>query len=286
MIEQWADMIGSFHLRLIAAFFWLFLGAALMLPLERLATLRKQPVLREHWLQDLGYYFLGCLTPAFFMVLTTAMVVATGHVLLPPSWFALMRELPTPVRLAATLVIGEIAYYWAHRWSHHWPDLWRLHAIHHSPKQLDWLVNTRAHPLDLVFARTVSFTPLFFLGLVQLDTQQGVDMNLILFTGLNTLWAFFIHSNSKIRLGPLEQLITSPAFHHWHHANDDASVVNKNFAALFPWIDRLFGTHYLPKDAFPKTYGIEDVLPETLPAQLFHPFRPGKTSPAVRAVQE
>jgi len=29
--------------------------------------------------------------------------------------------------------------------------LWRFHPIHQSAEQIDWLVNSRVHPVDMVF---------------------------------------------------------------------------------------------------------------------------------------
>lgn len=64
-------------------------------------------------------------------------------------------------------------------------------------------------------------------------------------TIVGTIWSFFIHAKVRIRLGPLEWLISTPAFHHWHHTNDQHR--DRNFAAIFPVIDLIFGTSWLPK---------------------------------------
>ncbi|MES9906417.1 MAG: sterol desaturase family protein [Sedimenticola sp.] len=48
-------------------------------------------------------------------------------------------------------------------------------------------------------------------------------------------------------MGWLEWLISTPVFHHWHYTHDGPEYVDKNYATMFPWIDRLFGTYYLPK---------------------------------------
>jgi hypothetical protein len=69
---------------------------------------------------------------------------------------------------------------------------------------------------------------------------------------IGSLWSFFIHANVRWRLGPLEEIIASPAFHHWHHTLEDHK--DHNYSAMLPFIDRLFGTFYLPK-AWPKDYG-------------------------------
>ena len=56
-----------------------------------------------------------------------------------------------------------------------------------------------------------------------------------------------------------------------HHTNESPGHVNNNFAALLPWVDRLFGTLYLPKDKQPARYGISEPLPTRLLGQLLWP---------------
>lgn len=65
------------------------------------------------------------------------------------------------------IVVGEVGAYWGHRWSHEIPWLWRFHAIHHSAEEMDWLVNTRAHPLDMFFGRFTRF-----------PKKYGIDMSI------------------------------------------------------------------------------------------------------------
>ncbi len=86
-----------------------------------------------------------------------------------------------------------------------------------------------------------------------------------------TIWTFFIHANIRVRLGPFEWLISSPAFHHWHHTNDEHR--DRNFAFVFPLIDRVFGTAWLPK-YWPSVYGIDAKVPPTLAGQFFDPLEP------------
>ena len=57
----------------------------------------------------------------------------------------------------------------------------------------------------------------------------------------------------------LEPYFVTVRYHHWHHAADK-NAVDVNFAIHLPFLDRLFGTHYLPKTAWPERYGLIDVL--------------------------
>ena len=66
--------------------------------------------------------------------------------------------------------------------------------------------------------------------------------------------------------------MATPAFHHWHHANESPETTNKNYASLLPWMDWIFGTFYLPKK-YPAKYGINEPMPTNYAGQLAQPFR-------------
>ncbi|HUB11088.1 MAG TPA: sterol desaturase family protein, partial [Acetobacteraceae bacterium] len=89
---------------------------------------------------------------------------------------------------------------------------------------------------------------------------------------VGSIWSFFIHANLRWRLGPLEQVISSPAFHHWHHTLDDHR--DHNYASMLPFLDRIFGTFYLPATAWPAGYGIQDAMPPELSNQFIEPLMP------------
>jgi len=169
------------------------------------------------------------------------------------------------------MVVGEIGYYWGHRWSHEIPLLWRFHAVHHSAEELDYLVSTRAHPVDIVFTRICEFAPMYMLGLASPIAFKG-SLIPILVTLIGTCWGFFIHANVRWRFGPLEWLIATPGFHHWHHTNDGPAYINKNYSPTLPWVDWMFGTMYLPKDKQPARYGINQPISPVLFGQLVEPF--------------
>ena len=102
---------------------------------------------------------------AFLLSIPIGLMAWAAHRLLPPSFLAATASLPLWARLLAGLVAGEIGYYWGHRLSHEIPFLWDFHSIHHSAEEIDFLVNSRAHPVDLVFGRLCGLAPLYALGL-------------------------------------------------------------------------------------------------------------------------
>jgi sterol desaturase/sphingolipid hydroxylase (fatty acid hydroxylase superfamily) len=231
---------------------WLAILAAIFIPLEQLVSLERRPVLRPRLAEDVGFYFLSSLLPAFLLGLPMAALVTAVHHVIPPGYFAWLNRLPLWLQLGATLVIGEFGFYWGHRWSHQSPFLWRFHAVHHRPEGLDWLINTRAHPVDLVFGKLCGLVPIYLLGLAGRGAGAG-NLPALLLVICGTIWGFFIHSNIRCRLGRLEHVIASPHFHHWHHTR--GRPIDRNFASMLPLMDRMFGTFHHP-DEWPASYGV------------------------------
>ena len=274
-------MAVQFHSMLLTIFrlsLWLGLLVVIFVPLERLFAAHPQKVLRKGIGADLGYFFITSLLPAAVLSGPIAAVAWIIHRAVPSGFLAITASWPFWVQATAALVVSEIGYYWAHRLSHEIPFLWRFHAIHHSAQDVDFLVNTRAHPVDLVFSRFCALVPIYVLGLGSPKTASG-SLVPVIATLITTTWGFFIHANLRFRFGPLEWLISTPAFHHWHHTL--SGPINRNYASTLPWLDRIFGTHYLPKE-WPTAYGIEEKLPDSLTDQLLHPLqkRPQPPNPA------
>jgi sterol desaturase/sphingolipid hydroxylase (fatty acid hydroxylase superfamily) len=247
---------------------------AIVVPLERAFAARPQRFLRTGFCTDLTYYFFADLLPKLLMVLPLSALAWALHRALPSGFYANMAALPLWVRLTAGLVVGEIGFYWGHRIMHQAPALWRFHAIHHSAEQMDWLVNTRAHPVDLFIGHLSGRVPIYALGLAQ-PMGNHIDPLPLLFALTGSFWGFFLHANVGWRFGWLESVVATPGFHHWHHTNDGREVIDKNYASMLPFIDRLFGTFYLPRQALPQAYGIEGSVPVGFVEQLVYPFRAG-----------
>ena len=105
--------------------------------------------------------------------------------------------------------------------------------------------------------------PLYVLGFT-----AGPTYAYLLFVSFQ---AVLIHANVGWRFGVLRFVLATPQYHHWHHSADRVDV---NFAVHLPFIDRLFGTFYLPGSRWPAVYGIRDnPVPEGYWAQLALPFR-------------
>lgn len=262
--------LSSFARQLGALAVWLVLLLIVFVPLERLFGARKQRVMRKSFGSDLAYYFLNGILPKLLLILPLTVVAAALHRMFPSAFYSWTAALPLWLRLSAALVVNEIGGYWGHRWSHEIPLLWRFHAIHHSAEEMDWLVTSKAHPIDLFFTRFCAMAPLYALGLIQ-PRGDRVDYLPAIISAVTLYWAYFIHANVRWRFGALERLISTPAFHHWHHTNDGPEFIDKNYAATFPWVDRMFGTLYLP-GGLPWCYGTETPVAPGLARQLLDPI--------------
>jgi sterol desaturase/sphingolipid hydroxylase (fatty acid hydroxylase superfamily) len=260
----------SFLKDLVRLSVWLVLLMIVFVPLERIFGNRTQKIFRRSFGADVFYYFLNGVLPKLLLITSLAVVTAGLHRLVPLAYYSYVGALPTWLRLCAALVVNEVGGYWGHRWSHQIPYLWRFHVIHHSAEEIDWLVTSKAHPVDMFFTRLCAMVPLYVLGVAQpLGTR--VDYVPLAVTTITMYWAYFIHANVNWRFGWLEWLISTPAFHHWHHTNDGPEFINKNYSATFPWIDKCFGTFYLPPE-WPTKYGSDTPVASDVAGQLFDPI--------------
>jgi sterol desaturase/sphingolipid hydroxylase (fatty acid hydroxylase superfamily) len=258
----------AFAVEILRLSLWLAILAAIFVPLERFFTLRPSARRDGSVAADLVFYFLNSLLPSVLLAVPLAALAAAIRGVEPSHFVSSVAALPLWVRLAAALVVGEVGAYWAHRLSHVVPFLWRFHAVHHAPEHLDWLVNTRAHPFDMVFTRLCALAPIYALGL-QSSAGSSPGLVPVVVTLLGTVWSFFVHANVRWRFGVIERVVATPAFHHWHHTNDEN--INKNYAALLPFVDTLFGTYHLPKQ-WPPCYGINEQIAPTTRGQLIEPL--------------
>jgi len=262
--------LPAFVVSVLKLTMWLAILGAVLVPLERLFAVRPARIWRKEVAVDMAYYFINSLLPGILLGAPLALVAMAGRAALPAEWLSAIAAWPMWQQMLVAMLVGEFGFYWGHRWSHEWPILWRFHAVHHSAEHVDFLVNTRSHPVDMVFNRLCGLAPLYAIGLGN-PTEASGNLLVVLVALAITLWGFVIHANLRWGLGPLEWLIVSPAFHHWHHTKHDHR--DHNYASTFPWLDRLFGTYYLPKGEWPAEYGIPGPMAPTLVGQLIQPWQ-------------
>jgi sterol desaturase/sphingolipid hydroxylase (fatty acid hydroxylase superfamily) len=261
--------IPAFLISLAWVFTFLVLLFLVFSPFEWLFARRREKFFRKGLGQDLGYYFINSFVPGFLIAVPIALVAAGAHAIVPWPIQTAVAAWPIWVRMLAMLVVGEIGFYWGHRAMHQIPFLWHFHAIHHSAEHVHFLTSSRAHPLDQTFVRLCGFVPAYALGVASPMTPTG-GVALALVAIALQMWGYFVHSNIRLRLGPLEWLIATPGFHHWHHTL--GGLRDRNYASMLPWLDMIFGTYHVPRKEWPSAYGIDAKIPDSLTGQLMYPL--------------
>ncbi len=242
------------------------LGSALIfIFIEKLFALRKdQPVFRPEWQTDFHHFIVNHMVVGFVLLATNLMVHKLFGWAAKDGIQAWVQGLPFAVALFLIILVADLVQYWTHRAYHEVPLLWRLHAVHHSTKHMDWLAGSRQHIVELLITRTLVLAPIYVLGF----SKEVIDAYIVV-VGFQ---AVFNHANVSVRLGPLRYLVVTPNFHHWHHSQDDEAI-DKNYAAHFAFLDHLFGTAVQSDRKWPDRYGVVgDYVPDGFLKQLKFPF--------------
>lgn len=141
-------------------------------------------------------------------------------------------------------LLVDLAYYWAHRMSHEINLFWGGHVVHHQSEEYNLSVALRQSSLQVVWTFAFSL-PIAFLGF---DT-----LHFALVSALNTLYQFWIHTETIGKMGWFEYVFNTPSHHRVHHGRDPKYIDKNHAGSLIIW-DKMFGT-FQPEEEKP-TYGI------------------------------
>ena len=254
----------------------LFMMVLLFIPIELAFPKNKQQTkFHPEWRTDLIYFIISHLFIQLFGVITKKPAELFFGWLDLGVLHQWVQSLPFVVELLLALIVTDIFQYWAHRIFHSHEYLWRFHSVHHSTKHMDWLAGSRTHFMDIFFTRSMTFIPLYVMGFSTLTFNVY-----IIFIAIH---AVLIHANTSINFGVLKYIITTPQYHHWHHC-EDPRYYGKNFAVVFPFIDKIFGTYYLPGNVWPEGTGLHETsFPKGFIRQSIYPF---KTNPFKSTIQQ
>lgn len=253
----------------VAAYVGVAAGAVAIIVLEQLRPYRRpwQPD-RHAIVTDATFLVLvQMLLPVLLSASALFALAAVGR-----DWDATVRtwwphDWPIVAQVVVMLLVADALRYWMHRAFHRWPSLWQFHAVHHSPHRLYWLNVGRFHPLEKAVQLAVDSLPFVLLGV-----SDSVLAAYFVFYAVN---GFFQHSNCRVRLGPLNYLISGPELHRWHHSTVIAESDNNYGNNLIIW-DLLFGTRFLPAGAEVGDLGLLNRdYPDAFLDQLRSPFQPG-----------
>ena len=138
----------------------------------------------------------------------------------------------------------DFCYYWAHRMSHEINLFWGGHVVHHQSEDYNFSVALRQGSFQVVW------TFAFYLPLA----MMGFDpTTFVLISALNTVYQFWIHTETIGKLGPVEWIFNTPSHHRVHHGRNP-KYIDRNHAGVFIIWDRMFGTFQEEEET--PTYGI------------------------------
>lgn len=180
------------------------------------------------WLTDIAVVAPLVIVPA---------VLLTKAIPAPAALVTLWQDVPPVVVALAALLAGDLIGYWRHRCEHNrW--IWPAHAVHHSDEEMGWSAVYRIHPFNRLSTVTIDVFALSLLGF----PPAAVALNFV----VRNAWGTFIHADLPWTLGAIGRVLISPAAHRVHHAADEA-LAGSNFATVFTFWDRAFGTWQSPQ---------------------------------------
>lgn len=184
------------------------------------------------WGQVIGWLITHAGTPVVFVAKASSPWVEAGRIVL-------------------AVAVLDLMQYWVHRLSHSIPVLWVVHRFHHEERHLHAAASLRQHWLTFPITQLLLLPTAWLWGGDPIPPAAGYAVIAI---------AAFHHANIRLETGWWGYLIVGPQMHRLHHAPERA-IHDKNFAAVFPFWDRLFGTYAAPgKHAFGPT-GLADKVP-------------------------
>lgn len=148
----------------------------------------------------------------------------------------------------------DFCYYWFHRLSHEVNAIWATHVVHHQSEEYNLSVALRQSWFQGFFSNFF-YLPLALIGFDPLWTITVI--------AFNTLYQFWIHTETIRSLGWLEYIFNTPSHHRVHHGSNPQYIDRNHGGSLIIW-DRMFGT--FEPECEKVRYGI------TIPLKSFNPL--------------
>jgi len=192
-----------------------------------------------------------------------------GLLSIPETWWATLL----------CLLFYDLCFYWAHRKAHEVNFMWAAHVVHHQSEEFN---------LSIAFRQSTFQFAFYFFFALPLAAAGFSLWTLLVALVLHQLYQFWIHAGIERSLGWIELVLITPATHGLHHATNEG-YLDKNYAAIFSFWDRLFGT-YADVDPNEKPiYGISRPLESYNPLMaIFGPYveliRLSRKQPSVREI--
>ncbi|WP_103069295.1 sterol desaturase family protein [Aquimarina sediminis] len=170
---------------------------------------------------------------------------------------ALLQIKSTILVYALTFIGLDFAGYWSHRFNHTVNVFWNRHIIHHSSEEYNLACALRQNVSAIVSIYFFLYIPLALLG---------IPAEIVAFVAPIHFFAqFWYHTRLINKMGFLEHIIVTPSHHRVHHAIND-EYLDKNYAEIFIFWDKLFGSFQEELPDIPPVYGVKK------PVNTWNPF--------------
>ena len=147
-------------------------------------------------------------------------VLAVGVYEVIFSKFALIHLERNWIYWTALFFLVDLGYYWAHRMSHEINLFWGGHVVHHQSEEYNLSVALRQSSFQVVWT-FFYYLPLAVAGFNTTD--------FLLISSLNTLYQFWIHTETINKMGWLEYVLNTPSHLRVQHGRDP-KYIDKNLA--------------------------------------------------------
>jgi sterol desaturase/sphingolipid hydroxylase (fatty acid hydroxylase superfamily) len=152
----------------------------------------------------------------------------------------------------------DFSGYCIHRIQHSVNIFWNAHAIHHSSEEFNLACALRQS--------ASSFFKIFVFFLIPAAILGVPSQVISVVAPLHLFIQFWYHTRHIGKMGFLENIIVTPSHHRVHHAINP-EYLDKNYAQVFIFWDKLFGTFQEEKKDIVLVYGI------TRPAATWNPIK-------------
>jgi sterol desaturase/sphingolipid hydroxylase (fatty acid hydroxylase superfamily) len=214
-----------------------YFGVLIAVLLVECVVPRRRPAdtLRVRWF---GNVTLAVLDTVMIRTAFPIAALALSILCLERGWGLLNAvALPAGIEFLTTVLLLDCAVYAQHYLLHRIGFLWRLHRAHHTDADFDLTTALRFHPLESIFATSVTLLVILGLG--------APPLAVLTWQVLSTAQNFLEHANVRIPAG-LDRiarlLLVTPDMHRIHHSAAPGES-RANFANMFSFWDRLFGTY-------------------------------------------
>ncbi len=267
------EFLANLPKQLITDANWFVLSFFLFALLSRFTpNIKGQKLINRDFITDAVYWFIPTIFYSIiymYMAVAFHLYLAGGDEKLAESrilnGYPPLSDLPILVQSLLILLLLDFVQYWLHRFFHG-KELWKFHAIHHMPEEVDWHTAARFHPVNYIVSFTITGALCMALGFA--------PAAFALLVPFNRIYAGLVHANLNWTFGPFKYVLASPVFHRWHHTSE-AEGMDKNFAPTFPFLDLMFGTFYMPEGKLPTKFGIAggDKIANSFIGQTLYPFK-------------